>query len=231
MRIVKLKSPMSVGVYALSGFSATAGLAAAEQFHADGLLPFNLARLLPKPLRQLAIGASSALLGSYTGVLVSATAIPVWFSGRRFLPAIFVCSATSTACALQLALLALTPGSHIATMRKLERLEAFAAFGEALLLQNYRRSARSLGDPLFRGESGKRLKIGTQVLGIAVPLMLNLTSGFSKGSHDGPVHRGRTLLAAGLTLFGGYVLRTAVLRAGKASADDPRAYINHLHPS
>ena len=105
--------------YALSGFSATAGLAAAEQLHADGVLPFNLARLLPKPLRFLATGASSALLGSYTGVLVSATAIPVWFSGRRFLPAIFVCSATSTACALQLALLALTPGSHVATMRKL----------------------------------------------------------------------------------------------------------------
>src|ERR1700733_14089900 len=37
LRIVKLKSPMSVGVYALSSFSATAGLAAAEQLHADGV--------------------------------------------------------------------------------------------------------------------------------------------------------------------------------------------------
>lgn len=231
LRIVKLKSPMSVGVYALLSFSATASLAVAEQLHADGVLPFNLARLLPKPLRLLAIGASSALLGSYTGVLVSATAIPVWFSGRRFLPAIFVCSATSTACALQLALLALAPRSHVATMRKLERLEAFAAFGEVLLLQAYRRSARSLGDPLFRGALGNRLKVGTEVLGIAVPLVLNLSSGFSKSSHDGPVHRGRALLAAGLTLLGGYMLRTAVLRAGKVSADDPRAYINHMNPS
>jgi formate-dependent nitrite reductase membrane component NrfD len=231
LRIIKLKSPMSVGVYALMGFSMTAGLAAAEQLHADGVLPLNLARVFPKILRLFAIGANSALLGSYTGVLISATAIPVWFSGRRFLPAIFVCSATSTACALQLALLALAPGSHVATMRKLERLETFAAFGEVLLLHAYRRSAKSLGDPLFRGALGKRLHVGTEVFGIAVPLLLNLSSGFSKSAHDGPVHRGRALLAAGLTLFGGYMLRTAVLRAGKVSADDPRAYINHMNPS
>jgi formate-dependent nitrite reductase membrane component NrfD len=231
LRIVKLKSPMSVGVYALLGFSATASLAAAEQAHADGWLPFDFAGLLPKPLRMLATGALSALLGSYTGVLVSATAIPVWFSGRRFLPAIFVCSATSTACALHLALLALAPASHVPTMRKLERLEAVAACGEASLLLVYRRSARSLGAPLFSGAIGKRLELGTGVLGIALPLVLNLASGFARGSHDGRIHRGRALLAAGLTLAGGFVLRRAVLRAGKVSADDPRAYINHLHPS
>ncbi len=231
LRIVKLKSPMSVGVYALLGFSATAGLAAAEQAHADGWLPFNPAGLLPEPLRLLATGAVSALLGSYTGVLISATAIPVWFSGRRFLPAIFVFSATSTACALQLALLALSPGSHATTMRKIERLEAVAAVGEALLLEAYRRSARSLGAPLFRGEIGNRLKFGTGVLGIALPLLLNLASGISRVSHDGAVHRGRALLVAGLTLVGGFTLRRAVLRAGKISADDPRAYINHLQPS
>jgi formate-dependent nitrite reductase membrane component NrfD len=61
--------------------------------------------------------------------------------------------------------------------------------------------------------------------------VLNLASGFARGSHDGRIHRGRALLAAGLTLAGGFVLRRAVLRAGKVLADDPRAYINHLHPS
>ena len=29
----------------------------------------------------------------YTGVLISATAIPVWYAGRRYIPAIFACSA------------------------------------------------------------------------------------------------------------------------------------------
>jgi formate-dependent nitrite reductase membrane component NrfD len=231
LRIVKLKSPMSVGVYTLLGFSALAGLNAAGQAHADGLVPFDLARLVPKQLRLLATELTSCVLGSYTGVLVSATAIPVWFSGRRFLPAIFVCSATSNACALHLALLALTPGSHLETMRKLERLEVVAAFGEAALLRAYRRSAGKLGAPLFRGAIGKRLHTGTGAIGIALPLVLNLVAGFSKRAHDGPAHRGRALLAAGLTLFGGFVLRQAVLAAGKASADDPRAYIDHARPS
>jgi formate-dependent nitrite reductase membrane component NrfD len=228
---VKLKSPMSVGVYSLLGFSLTAALSAAGQAHADGLLPFDLTRLVPKHLRMLAVEFTASILGSYTGVLVSATAIPVWFSGRRFLPAIFVCSATSNACALHLALLALTPGSHGAVMRKLERLEVFAAFGEAALLRAYRRHARSLGDPLFRGAIGQRLKTGTEVVGIALPLLINLSSGFSRRPNDGAAHRGRALLAAGLTLFGGLVLRRAVIQAGKKSADDPRAYINHRHPS
>ncbi len=231
LRIVKLKSPMSVGVYALLGFSATAGLAAAHQAHGDGLLPFDLGRLVPAWLRALAVGATSALLGSYTGVLIAATAIPVWFSGRRFLPALFVCSATSNACALHLGLLALTPGRHGETKRRLERLEAVAAFGEAVLLRAYERSAGRLGDPLFRGEIGKAVRGGTALLGIAVPTLLNLMSGFAKNDHDGPAHRGRALLAAGLTLYGGFVLRRSILRAGKKSADDAQAYITHRRPS
>jgi formate-dependent nitrite reductase membrane component NrfD len=231
LRIVKLKSPMSVGVYALLGFSATAGLAAAHQAHADGLLPFDLGRLVPAWLRALAVGATSALLGSYTGVLIAATAIPVWFSGRRFLPALFVCSATSSACALHLGLLALTPGRHGETFRRLERLEAVAAFGEAVLLRRYEQSAGRLGDPLFRGEIGKQLRSSVAWLGIALPTILNLSSGFAKNVEHGPAHRGRALLAAGLTLYGGFVLRRSILRAGKKSADDPQAYINHRRPS
>jgi formate-dependent nitrite reductase membrane component NrfD len=217
-------------VYALLGFSGTAGLAAAHQAYADGLLPFDLGRLVAAWLRALAVGATSALLGSYTGVLIGATAIPVWFSGRRFLPALFVCSATSSACALHLGLLALTPGRHGETFRRLERLEAVAAFGEAVLLRTYERSAGRLGDPLFRGEIGKQLRSGVALLGIAVPTILNLSSGFANVEH-GPAHRGRALLAAGLTLYGGFVLRRSILRAGKKSADDPQAYINHRRPS
>ena len=231
LRIVKLKSPMSVGVYTLLGFSLTAGLAVAGQAYADGLLPFDLTRFVPRQLRLLAIEFTSCILGSYTGVLVSATAIPVWFSGRRHLPALFVCSATSNACALHIALLALAHGDHGVSMSKLERLEVAAACAELAVLRAYQRHARSLGDPLFRGEIGRGLRSGTEIIGIALPLLLNLTSGFARKARVGRVHRGRALLAAGLTLFGGIALRRAVIRAGKKSADDPQSYINHRHPS
>jgi formate-dependent nitrite reductase membrane component NrfD len=229
MRIVKLKSPMSVGVYALLGFSLFAGLAFLDQAHADGLLPFDLARLVPKVVRDLALGACAALLGSYTGVLIAATAIPVWFSGRRHLPAIFVCSATATACALNLALLALSPGSKATTMRKLERVQIVAAIGEALLLRDYERSAGALGKPLFDGAVGKRLKLMTDVLGTAVPLVHNVLSNAVQRDRNGLGRRALVFGAAALTLAGGFVLRQSVLAAGRASADDPRAYINHKH--
>jgi len=54
---------------------------------------------VPRPLRNALLALGAGLMASYTGVLISATAIPVWNTGRRHIPAIFVCSATSTACA------------------------------------------------------------------------------------------------------------------------------------
>ena len=56
-----------------------------------------------------ALGAANAVLGgylgSYTGVLLAATAVPVWARSRLFLGPIFVCTATATgAAATRLAL-------------------------------------------------------------------------------------------------------------------------------
>ncbi len=227
MRIVKLKSPMSVGVYALSAFSALSGLMMTRQAKADGLLPFDPAGFLPRVPLDIAWAGSAALLGSYTGVLIGATAIPVWFAGSRHIPAIFVCSATSTACAFTLAVLALLPGTKSATMRKIERLEIFAAVSEALILRDYRARAHALGAPLFEGRIGKRLQNTTVLSGIVAPVLLNLPGALGRGEHNGFAVRARALLAAGLTLAGGLALRQCMLRAGKVSAADPRAYINH----
>jgi formate-dependent nitrite reductase membrane component NrfD len=227
MRIVKLKSPMSVGVYALSAFSVFSGLMLTRQAKADGLLPFDPAGFLPRVPLDVAWAGSAALLGSYTGVLIGATAIPIWFIGSRHIPAIFVCSATSTACAFTLAVLALVPGTKSSTLRKIERLEIFAATLELALLRDYRRRSGALGTALFDGRIGAQLRTTTELFGIIVPVVLNLPGAFSRGEHTGRAARARTLLAAGLTLAGGLALRRCLLRAGKVSAADPRAYINH----
>ena len=47
---------------------------------------------IARPLAR-APASTTALMASYTGVLLSATAIPVWFTGRRHMPAVFACSA------------------------------------------------------------------------------------------------------------------------------------------
>jgi formate-dependent nitrite reductase membrane component NrfD len=225
LRIFKLKSPMSVGVYALVTFSTNAGFSALDQARADGLIPFNPFGWLAKPLRALTGAPSTALLSSYTGVLLSATAIPVWYTGRRHIPAIFACSAASTGAALQSLLLALFGGSP-RTDKKLETIELFASLAEAALLLDWERRAGDAAAPVFTGKRGSRLKTYTLGLGIALPALLNLPSVLSRKTPT-KHHRLRTLLTSSLALFGGYVLRETVVYAGRDSADDPRAYLRH----
>jgi formate-dependent nitrite reductase membrane component NrfD len=229
MRIVKLKSPMSVGVYSLIGFSTNVGLAALDQARADGLLRGVLALdpigWVPKPLRTSALAVTCAYMALYTGVLLAATAIPVWYVGRRHIPAIFILSGTTTGCALQSALLALGEGAP-RTAKRLETIELFAALAEAALLLDYERHAGETGKPLFSGARGKRLKTWTLGLGIALPALLNLPSVLSRKPAHRP-HRLRTLAASALALAGGYVLRSSMIEAGRDSADDPRAYLRH----
>jgi formate-dependent nitrite reductase membrane component NrfD len=224
LRIAKLKSPMSVGVYTLVTFSTNAGLRALEQLRADGVIPFDLG-WAAKPLRALTGAPSTALMASYTGVLLAATAIPVWFTGRRYLPAIFVCSAASTGAALQNALLAITGGSA-RTAKKVEFVELVASLAEAALLLRWERAAGDTGKPLFAGARGTKLKTSTLGLGIALPALLTLPSLLSRG-RPAKRHRVRTLIAAACALYGGFVLRESVVHAGRDSADDPRAYLRH----
>ncbi len=225
LRIVKLKSPMSVGVYALVTFSTNAGFAALDQARADGLIPFNPFGWLAKPVRALTGLPSTALMSSYTGVLLSATAIPVWYTGRRHIPAIFACSAASTGAALQSLLLALFGGSP-RTEKKLATIELFASLAEGALLLDWEQRAGDAASPVFTGKRGARLKTYTLGLGIALPALLNLSSVLSRKTPK-KHHRLRTILTSSLALFGGYVLRETVVLAGRDSADDPRAYLRH----
>jgi formate-dependent nitrite reductase membrane component NrfD len=225
LRIAKLKSPMSVGVYTLMAFSTNAGLRALEQLRSDGVAPFGPPAWIALPTRVLTGAPSTALMASYTGVLLSATAIPVWFTGRRHIPAIFVCSAASTGAALQNALLALTGGSA-RTAKKLELVELVASLAEAALLLHWERTAKATGKPLFGGARGAKLRTVTLGAGIALPALLMLPSLLSR-KRPAKLHRARVLLAAACALYGGYILRESVVHAGRDSADDPRAYLRH----
>ncbi len=216
LRIFKLKSVMSMGVWGLIAFSAPAAAAAAGQAANDGLLPERL-RWIRFLAPSIVLDPLEALLGAfiagYTGVLISATAIPFWAIGKRHIPALSVCSGLVGACALNAALLSLTGGNE-RTVRKLERLELTAGIAELALLFAFRRHSGKIGDPMFAGKSGRRLSTFTQVGGIVLPAIINLLP---------PHGRWKTLLASILTLNGGYVLRERLIEGGKSSADDPRA--------
>ncbi len=217
LRIVKFKSVMSMGVWGLIAFSLPATLAAAAQAANDGLLPARLRWLrflaLPwlfDPLQALL----GAFIAGYTGVLLSSTAIPVWASGKRFIPAFSLCSGVAGSCALHAALLAMGSGESRATERRLERMECAAAALEVGLLFAFRRTAGHLAEPMFAGARGRKLATVTLALGSFVPALLNAL----------PMRaRPKTLAASALTLAGGYVLRETLIEAGKSSSGDPRA--------
>ena len=83
LRVFKPQSPMSVGVWTLTGFGGASTAAA--------LVPF-------KPVRDVAaLGAAATglVMATYTGVLLGATAIPVWAKHKRTLPILFGASAVA----------------------------------------------------------------------------------------------------------------------------------------
>ncbi|HEX8806809.1 MAG TPA: NrfD/PsrC family molybdoenzyme membrane anchor subunit, partial [Candidatus Aquilonibacter sp.] len=158
LRIIKYKSPMSLGVWGLVFYSGAAGANVLRELAESGSLPRWLRYFAPgifTPLQAM-LGAFTA---GYTGVLLSATANPFWSSGKRHIPAASVASGLSSACALS-TLLSVLQGNNKVT-HKLERLEMVAGMSELAILTHFERHAGSYGTPFFTGARGQKLRTYT----------------------------------------------------------------------
>ena len=155
-------------------------------------------------------------LGSYTGVLLAATAVPVWARSRIFLGPIFVSTATATGAAATRLALAATgrrPVGH-PTRVALSRLEVGAMLAElALSTVNERRLGRA-GRVLSEGRPGRLFRTAQGLAGTGVAL--NLLG----RRRMGPLGQN---VASVLYLAGGLAFRYAWLEAGRASARDDEA--------
>lgn len=203
LRIMKFKSPMSLGVWGLVFYSNCAGA--------------NALRIFPGFFGKLQAVFGAFIMG-YTGVLLSATANPLWSSGKRHIPAAFVCSGMTSACALSSLLSTLEGNTEV--VHKLERLEMLAAAGELAILTHFEQSSGDYGKALFESAHGERLRKYTVRTGILAPLALNVLGAVLPLPK--PVDAVRTVISSVLTLLGGYVLRDTVVRAGRTSVNDPR---------
>jgi hypothetical protein len=195
LRVFKPQSPMSVGAWTLTAFG-TAGAAA----------------VVAELLRMKRIGDAAAFvaalsglaMATYTGVLIGATAIPVWAKHARSLPIHFGASALASATAL------LNLRGH--DEPALNALALAAATFETYMGIEIEAGDDLESEPLRHGPTSTTIRIGGFFSG-PLPLILRLLGLRSK--------RARRVAAAS-SLLGSLITRIAWIEAGKASAADPR---------
>jgi len=225
LRIFKVKSPMSMGTWGLVSFSLFSGVTAVIQAARDGILGrwwgARLLAALPQRLIALPGTVLGIFLGGYTGVLLTATSVPLW-SRSKVLGAVFISSAFSTSSALISLVLRFThTPAH--TLHKLERLEWVALLVEMMDLVTFLRGSGRAARPLVgtapteHGRTFWRFVFGG---GLALPWLLQTLSLF--GGRPGKRRNGRGIVISLLVLMGGYFLRRTMIEAGRSSSTDAR---------
>lgn len=205
MRIFKPRSPMNTGAWCLVAFSGTA----AAGVGAD---------LIKQPRVARGLGALTALfgsyLGSYTGVLLACTGVPVWSRSRTILGPAFVATATATgAAATRLTLVASgLPHGH-PTRKALGAIETAAMLTELSLSAFGERRLGNAGEALERGRPGLYLRTAKSLVGVGLALRLIARRTGSR-EHD---------LASVMYLAAGLGFRFAWVTAGRESATDDAA--------
>lgn len=197
LRVFKVSSPLSVGSWLLAAYGPMTGVSAMTAVTAR--------------CRRLGVAATAAaaVLGpavaTYTGAVVSNTAVPAWHDAFREMPFVF---AGSSATAAGGAGLLAAPVAQAAPAR---RVAIFGAALETVASRSMKRRLGPVGEPYQQGRAGAAIRTG-QLLTAA-----GLTLAFLG-------RRRRALNAlAGVSLMGASALtRFGIFEAGKQSAADPR---------
>jgi hypothetical protein len=197
LRVFKVTSPMSVGSWLLLANSLTVTPAAAAS-----LIGF------PKGLGGRSAPLAAVLgmpLTTYTAVLISNSAIPVWSEARRELPLLFAAGGAASAGA---AAAMTTPARYAGPARRLAIGGAAAELAAGQLMDH---RLGDLSKPYKEGEAAtyEKLSKGLTVAGAAL---------MAAGS------RRRTAAMAGgaLLLAGAVCKRWSIFKAGFGSAADPQ---------
>jgi polysulfide reductase-like protein len=209
LRVFKPQSPMSVGVWTLLGFSTAAAATAFAGFLRERYGPSLPLRVLENA-GQAASLAFGLPFSNYTGVLIGATAIPVWNENIRDLPIHFAASGLGAA----VGMLELMGHSK---NRALQALGLGAALFECW--EGWRIESRRLPDldPLKHGASGWAVRAGG-VLSGPVPALLRVLSLFGSSRRSRNLRR----WAAASAILGSLITRYAWVQAGHVSARDWR---------
>jgi formate-dependent nitrite reductase membrane component NrfD len=201
LRVAKPTSPMSIGSWILASHSGLVSAAAASEI-----------AVLPAGLGTLA-GAGAAVTGSllavYPGVLLSDTAVPAWHEAYRELPILFAGGAMTAAGAAGLLASAVSPDRQDFTAAfRLAVVGAAVESAAGYMLET--KQGRS-ADVYRTGEGGRMISIARY-----------LTLGGGVAALGARRSRLAAAMSGALLTGGGICVKIGVLRAGKASAADPK---------
>lgn len=208
LRVFKVQSPMSVGVYIVSAFGPTATIAKIASWTRR-----NSARTMFKIIEGgsgLLAALSGLGMATYTGVLIGATAVPVWNENIDSLPIHFALSGLAAGVsAIQLM------GNE--DNRPLNILGIAASLGETLEGVKLEAASRPANRPLKSCLSGVITRLGG-VLSGPLPLALRFAAVFTNGRRSKQLVRA----ASAASIAGSLFTRIGWVRAGHASAKDYR---------
>ena len=195
MRVFKFWDPMSIGAWAVGVFGLFTFV--------SSVLSFSEAPTTVALRRK--IGLVGMLFGfflaSYTGVLLSNTALPFW-SQARLMGALFLASGASTGMAAISLILFLTGATAGEAWGKVKKADRFSMIFELVVLAVFLVLLGAAAKPMISGHFAPLFWGGLVVVGLLVPLALDVLG-----------HRAKALgaVAAVLVLAGGFVLRYVVL--------------------
>lgn len=196
----KFWDPMSIGAWMLGVFGLFCFL--------SSVLSLSSSEGLVSVRRRVSLVGTLAgfFLASYTGVLLSATALPFW-SEARLMGALFLASGASTGMAAISVLLFLSGEPAGEGWGKVKRADRYAIILELVILALFLALLGSQAAPIISGQFAPLFWGGLVVAGLLVPLALEIT---------GARTRSVTAAAAVLVLVGGFLLRYVVLMSIQA---------------
>ncbi len=197
--LFKYWSPMSAGVWALLIFGLCSSLSFLGSLRSEGKLAWLFRfSLLGKILEVLGC-LVGFFIASYTGALLSATNQPVW-SDSVWIAPLFLASAASTGLAAML-LIAYGRGVPVEELQRLRKADLWAICLELVVFVIFLASLGSLLGPVLHTRHGLLLVVGVFIIGLLLPLVLDLATAGLRTS----------MTTAALVLVGGLVLRYAII--------------------
>jgi formate-dependent nitrite reductase membrane component NrfD len=223
LRAFRPSSPMSMGTWGLTTFGVISALSAGLEFleERSSRSGTRLTAAQHTAGNVLAVlGALSGLyVAGYTGVLLAATAVPLWSKRPALLGPLFLSSAMTSGTAAISAVAAAIEREDGDAHARLRALETLSTIVEESLLAAWIISLGTTGKPITEGRLGAIVRHGAVGAGMALPMTISAVACHLPRRARRPV----TLVGAALTLTGVFVLRYAVVIGGRQSADDSQA--------